>query len=601
MNKNGTFKKTIPFVIAMAIALTLLSGLAMTAYAAAPDISVSDEFELEYAVSLSPDDSGPYMIELENDISLTSVFYIPAEKNIVLVSGAGGPFALIGIDGFETIFVDGILTLGTADFDGIIVTHEEGEFGRGVFVSAGGALIMNSGEISGNTVDDWQSGGGVFVLFGTFNMAGGVISNNEADQSGGGVYVAIASDFTMTGGEITNNKAINVDGGGVSADDIFKMTGGKISNNTANYFGGGVSAVSFEMSGGKISDNAVNSCGGGVSAVSFEMSGGEIVNNTAESFGGGVYISHDGCFVMEGGEVIGNTARNGGGIYSASHLTIKGGKVSGNNAGSLGGGIYSSFVIVLEDGEVSDNTAISRGGGVYSSRNFDMSGGEIVNNTAIYGGGVYISRPSDMTYFNLTGGKISDNTAFGDGGGVWITDTNENLDIFTIPANAAGVVFSNNSASESYDRSPADDSAYAMYIAGAVTWSKPFTQGYNNYDISYKWTGSAAGDKDSGSGFGLAVITQSNENEQNENNKNENNENENNKNENNKNELNNSGSSKAPAPPAKETNGGDSKDVQDTSTGGMGGIRGALFWVMVLLTAPAIAAGFIYYKNKGKV
>jgi uncharacterized repeat protein (TIGR02543 family) len=48
-----------------------------------------------------------------------------------------------------------------------------------------------------------------------------------------------------------------------------------------------------------------------------------------------------------------------------------------------------------------------------------------------------------------------------------------------------GVVFSNNSALASYNRDPAHDAIYKAYIADSVVWSEPFTQGYNNYDISY--------------------------------------------------------------------------------------------------------------------
>jgi len=68
MNKNRTLRKAIPFVIAMAIALTLLSGLAMTADAAVPDITVSNDDELFMAVLTAPAGPAPYTIALNNDI-----------------------------------------------------------------------------------------------------------------------------------------------------------------------------------------------------------------------------------------------------------------------------------------------------------------------------------------------------------------------------------------------------------------------------------------------------------------------------------------------------------------------------------------------------
>jgi len=46
-------------------------------------------------------------------------------------------------------------------------------------------------------------------------------------------------------------------------------------------------------------------------------------------------------------------------------------------------------------------------------------------------------------------------------------------------------VFSNNRASAAYDRAESDDELYRKHIGSRVTWTSPFEQGYNNYDISY--------------------------------------------------------------------------------------------------------------------
>jgi len=338
----------------------------------------------------------------------------------------------------------------------------------------------------------------------------------------------------------------------------------------------------------------------------------------------------------------------------------------------------------MSGGEITNNSATESGGGVsVDSGSFEMSGGTVSNNLAyLNGGGVFAFYDGS---FVISGGTVSNNFAYLNGGGVWITDTNESLGSFKIPADAVGVVFSNNRASAAYDRNPADDDAYAMYIVGDVTWSDPLTQGYNNYDISYtigtpltfytlsfdanagddaviglmsdiklilfdkpigklpvlsrggyvfegwfteakggkkvnpsaivmtaedhvlyaQWTvfvdtGGDSG-KDSGSGFGQALIT---ENNKNENNKNENNKNENNKNENNKNENNNSGSDKTTASPAKGPSGGDSKDTQntdrdtDTDTDKM---NSTLFLMFALLTVPALVFCFILYKKINRI
>ncbi|MCL2863297.1 MAG: InlB B-repeat-containing protein [Methanimicrococcus sp.] len=595
MNKNGTFKKTIPFVIAMAIALTLLSGLAMTAYAAAPDITVSNEAELIGAVNTAPAGPISYTIALINDIELTDTLDIPAGKNIILISEKDDPSSIIGVHRQKIISVQGKLTLGTTDLNGIILTFHKDENGTGVYVDSDGVLIMNSGKISGNPKKG-SFGSNVNVSGGVFEMYGGTIENNNA-YIGGGVYVDNDGVFEMYGGTIANNSAFF--GGGVSiSDGSFEMYGGKIEDNKADYDGGGVFvayAGSFEMYGGKIEDNKAV-YGGGVHIFDgfFEMYGGKIEDNKADSGGGGVHIS-DGSFEMYGG------------------------KIEDNKADYSGGGGVS-----------------------VSTGSFEMYGGTIANNIAQEnGGGVRVSFGS----FDLYGGTIANNIAQMNGGGVYLYYYEQ----FTIPADAVGVVFSNNSADGAYDRDSWDDDLYAMQIVGDVTWSDPFTQGYNNYDIGYvygallefytlsfdanageddvkglmsadkpilfnkphgilpelsrdgyvfagwfteagggekvnpstivtmaddfvlyaQWTMyvDTGGDrgKDSGSGFGQAFIAENNITEQN-----------------------NSGSGKtpaSPAPPSKGTSGGDLEDTPNTSTSGM---RGGLFGTAVLLTAPAV-------------
>jgi len=206
------------------------------------------------------------------------------------------------------------------------------------------------------------------------------------------------------------------------------MSGGVIANNTAQVYGGGVSNWAiFDMSGGLIADNNGNNQGGGVCVYhgSFSMSGGMIANNTAYS-GGGVYEFFGSDFSMSGGVISNNTAIDGGGVYIDSEFT--------------------------------------------------MSDGEISGNTATNGGGVCIGNG----IFKLTGGKILDNTAKRNGGGICIFY--ENLDALFV---SNGAIFSNNYASTAYDRDPTHDKLYQSQIDNTVTWTTPFTQGYNNYDSSY--------------------------------------------------------------------------------------------------------------------
>ncbi|MCL2257937.1 MAG: hypothetical protein FWC14_07100 [Candidatus Bathyarchaeota archaeon] len=314
------------------------------------DVVVSNEAELLTAVNTAT--SGvSVVIALDRDITLTNSLEISEGKDITLTSTVAadkvGFYKLtcskVASEGFfyVTIIVrpDAILCL-----DGIIVTHESGSTGFGVWVY--GTLIMYSGEISGNT-----GGGvnnvGVFELYGgeisgntavngggvqnngSFEMFGGEISGNTASSYGGGVYnfcrdlSILKSGFTLYDGIISNNHADSEGGGVYSQDSQFSMLGGTISDNTALNIGGGISFrdsfvekfCSFDLSGGVISGNTAKHGGGGVSNIQgiFIMSGGKISKNTVshDGHGGGV-SNYLGTFKLSGGMIYSNTASNGG-------------------------------------------------------------------------------------------------------------------------------------------------------------------------------------------------------------------------------------------------------------------------------------------------
>jgi len=257
-------------------------------------------------------------------------------------------------------------------------------------------------------------------------LSGGTISGNTITRGGGGGVCNFHGIFSMSGGEISGNKAI-------LGDPYTSGCGGGVANYGGRFF----------MSGGVISGNTAYRCGGGVynnDGSVFFMSGGVISGNDATDDGGGVYIYADGDrvdYVLSGGEISHNSAVKGGGVYYES--------------------VFNPYI---------------------SYQCFEMAGGVIYGNTAFQnGGGVYVRRDGA---FSMSGGEISGNSAAFSGGGVWI-DVN-NLDNLSI---ADGVMFSNNRASAAYNRDPVHDELYRTRIGDMVSWSSPFTQGYNNYDISY--------------------------------------------------------------------------------------------------------------------
>ena len=160
----------------------------------------------------------------------------------------------------------------------------------------GGIFKMNDGAtISGNT------GGGVSVSSGSFEMTGGTISGNTASNGGG-----VNGGFTMSGGIISDNTATK-NGGGVFLDiygggSTFRMTGGVISGNKANKRGGGVYLESHNGN-------------------SFSMRDGNITGNTAAEYGGGVYMGR-GNFTKTGGTITGYNSDQSNGNKVADYSGV---------------------------------------------------------------------------------------------------------------------------------------------------------------------------------------------------------------------------------------------------------------------------------------
>ena len=260
-SKNSFFS----LVALLFVLVLLLSSVAstFTPFASgdsAVGVTVEDEATLRAAVNNAV---GPAIIAFTTDITLTgSALNIPSGKDITLVSDKpDGFWKLTGASGQDTITVDGTLTL-----DGIIVTHKNSEFGRGVTINGNGILNMNSGFIANNAYDG--SGGGVYIDMysgGIFSMSGGEIVNNTA-TSGGGVF-AWSGSFEMSGNAIIANNTAS-SGGGVSVDSgSFSMHDKNVIANNTAYRGGGVyvfSGSNVELLGGKVSGNVASDNGGGV-------------------------------------------------------------------------------------------------------------------------------------------------------------------------------------------------------------------------------------------------------------------------------------------------------------------------------------------------
>jgi len=387
--------------------------------------------------------------------------------------------------GSEVVVSGGVISNNEAISSGSLVGQGGGVYSTGSFSLSGESCV-----IANNLADQ---GGGVYIDPNSFVLSanGCVIANNTAVNAGGGVYVQTGGSFELSGEDcvIADNIVTGLGGGVcVAAYSSFVLSGEGcvIANNTAT-FGGGVDVVnnsSFVLSGEGcvIANNTATFRGGGVHVTgSFVLSEGCVIANNTAPEGGGVYVTYQCSFVLsEGGVVANNTADFGGGVYTYGYFELFDGVIV-NNTAPRGGGVYvgdlGSFALSGAGGVIANNTA-AWGGGVYSDGPFTMSDGVLLGNTAVSGGGIYVPRGS----INVLGGVISSNQAFGNGGGVWVTDSTTNLARIFV---GDGVVFSNNTASAAYQRAQEHDGVYVAQIGANVTWTPPFVQGYNNFDISY--------------------------------------------------------------------------------------------------------------------
>ena len=133
------------------------------------------------------------------------------DRNITLQGHNGNNAPLIDVNGGRFVLMEGVTITGNQRNHGYMENNESGggvNLRRGVFEMNGGLISRNSAKF----------GGGVGIERGTFIMNSGIISNNSA-QIGGGVNIGLsggsAPTFNMRNGTITGNIA-SIQGGGVN-------------------------------------------------------------------------------------------------------------------------------------------------------------------------------------------------------------------------------------------------------------------------------------------------------------------------------------------------------------------------------------------------
>jgi hypothetical protein len=212
-------------------------------------------------------------------------------ERIIQLTGTGSLFTITG----STLQLD----------ENIALSGVNGNDASLLGIWMGGKLIMNEGSKITSNINTADSGGAITTWGSTIVMNGGEISGNSVTGSsacGGGVYFNEGT-FTMNGGKISGNSAAGGYGGGLYLTDYgtFILKGGEIGANYAAYGGGvcvkgsyGGANMSFEKTGGTIYG-----------------SGTDANANTATTSGAAVYLGSTKKF--------GSTAATGTKLYAATN------------------------------------------------------------------------------------------------------------------------------------------------------------------------------------------------------------------------------------------------------------------------------------------
>ena len=280
--------------------------------------------------------------------------------------------------------------------------------GGGIF-NEGGIVNVSDTTIEANVAN--RAGGGIEATAGsTTNLTDIIlIANNAgvgpdataAPGNGGGFHITGAGDATIVGGEVTDNIAAREGGGLWNGAGTMNVEGVLIAGNTASGDsaddgGGGIfnNGGPLNIIDSEITDNFADGLagsGGGLcsaSAVPVTITTSTLSFNSANRAGGGVEIV-DGSLMMVDSSLVSNDVSgtagtpapgngNGGGLHvtgNSTTVTIDGGAVFGNLAGSEGGGLWNQVgsTMTVQNGTIIDaNEAFgddptTGGGGIFNN------------------------------------------------------------------------------------------------------------------------------------------------------------------------------------------------------------------------------------------
>ncbi|MBN2135927.1 MAG: hypothetical protein JW737_09365 [Acidobacteria bacterium] len=308
------------------------------------------------------------------------------------------------------------------------------EFGRGEYGGAinctGSKLVLNNNTIINNLAT--RLGAAIWLCISHCVIMNNSIYNNHSNSSGGGICFFAYDSSEVMMNDIYNNSADRYGGGIYCQCSYAIIENNDIHDNHAERAGGGIcfeDEDNFDTYSRLINNRIINNTadeGGGIFCYDAwpDIFDNLIKRNQAVK-GGGVYFDFDVHAIVINNDIIENTVTDfGGGIYvfddSYWYGTIKGNRISHNEAGIDGGGVYYNWIgaYSLESNVISHNRAARNGGGLFLGGSFEM---DVINNifysnrANANGGGVhcvgsalyFMNNCFVKNYSELNGGGIS--------------------------------------------------------------------------------------------------------------------------------------------------------------------------------------------------
>lgn len=419
-------------------------------------VNVSTTSEFISAVADAPTNGDEYIINVTQDITLSSKVVIPQNSNIKITSDGTKTiygnftektYGLIDVNVGSTMSLENI----TIDPNGNATVPA-----RAVYVSKNGVLNIGNGAVLTGAYYN-ANGGAVYVSGGVVNMDGGLIYGNTTTNNGGAIFatgnVDILPEVNLVSGEIRENTAGTVNGGlyiNAGTLNVYDRVVWGPQHNSATGVDGynlGVSSIStlnvyYKWDQTRQNSQSISNWNATIPAgldLNAPYTKGA-KNGEAAIIIDGIVTTQSAITIPSGYNIV-LRGQSGGAqdklVYSGSSsnraVTVKGGATLtiadltvdvSSNTGAVRCLVVSApdangeATLIINDGAVLKGGKVS-GGGIYNQGTVVMNGGTITDNTSP-GGGAGINSNGANSSLTLLGGSITQNTASAEGAGVYV-------------------------------------------------------------------------------------------------------------------------------------------------------------------------------------